>query len=132
MPRSTIKTVRRGFGRRLARARAEAGLSQRDLAFPGCTAAYISRLEADARHPSLQMVGELARRLAVDPHWLATGRRSTDAISVALVAGYEMTKAVRDLFADEALGRSPAVRKALAATTRFEMALAAAPSELRP
>jgi transcriptional regulator with XRE-family HTH domain len=60
-------------GRRLRDARTRAGLSQRQLAFPGCTAAYISRLEAGARVPSLQMINQLASRLAVTGQWLATG-----------------------------------------------------------
>ena len=58
---------------RLKEARDRAGLSQRQLAFPGCTAAYISRLEAGARVPSLQMVNQLALRLDVSGQWLATG-----------------------------------------------------------
>jgi tetratricopeptide (TPR) repeat protein len=48
-------------------------MSQRQLAFPGCTAAYISRIEAGARVPSLQMINQLAERLGVAPQWLATG-----------------------------------------------------------
>jgi tetratricopeptide (TPR) repeat protein len=61
------------LGIRLRRARETAGLSQRQLAFDGCTAAYISRLEAGARVPSLQMINELAVRLGVSSQWLATG-----------------------------------------------------------
>jgi len=63
----------RDVGRRLKEARVRAGLSQRQLAFPGCTAAYISRLEAGARVPSLQMINQLASRLDVSGQWLATG-----------------------------------------------------------
>src|SRR3954451_20948301 len=63
----------RDVGLRLKAARERAGLSQRQLAFPGCTAAYISRLEAGARVPSLQMVNQLASRLDVSGPWLATG-----------------------------------------------------------
>ena len=36
-------------GRRLFEGRAEAGLSQRELSFPGCSAAYISRIERGKR-----------------------------------------------------------------------------------
>jgi tetratricopeptide (TPR) repeat protein len=57
----------------LKASRERAGLSQRQLAFPGCTAAYISRLEAGARVPSLQMINQLALRLDVSGQWLATG-----------------------------------------------------------
>lgn len=61
------------LGPRLRDARERAGLSQRQLAFDGCTAAYISRLEAGARVPSLQMINELAARLGVSAQWLSTG-----------------------------------------------------------
>ncbi len=75
MPRSLTTHIDspRELGIRLKAARERAGLSQRQLAFPGCTAAYISRLEAGARVPSLQMVNELALRLEVSSQWLATG-----------------------------------------------------------
>jgi tetratricopeptide (TPR) repeat protein len=63
----------RHFGQRLKRRRLEAGLSQRQLSFPGCTTAYISRLESGSRVASLQLVNELAARLDVTPQWLATG-----------------------------------------------------------
>src|SRR2546423_1771485 len=75
MPRSLTTHIDspRDVGLRLKAARERAGLSQRQLAFPACTAAYISRLEAGARVPSLQMVNQLALRLEVSGQWLATG-----------------------------------------------------------
>jgi transcriptional regulator with XRE-family HTH domain len=75
----------RDVGRRLKEARTRAGLSQRQLAFPGCTAAYISRLEAGARVPSLQMVNQLAVRLDVSGQWLATGVEPPPAGHVELI-----------------------------------------------
>ena len=60
-------------GRRLLEARLAAGLSQRALAFPGCSAAYISRLEAGERVPSLQLLRKLAVKLNADENYLATG-----------------------------------------------------------
>lgn len=60
-------------GRRLRDARTAAGLSQRQLAFPGCTAVYISRIESGDRIPSLQVLRELGSRLGVSADWLATG-----------------------------------------------------------
>lgn len=60
-------------GRRLRDARLAAGLSQRQLSFPGCSAAYISRLEAGDRVPSLQLLRKLAAKLAADEQFLATG-----------------------------------------------------------
>lgn len=60
-------------GQRLRNARIAAGLSQRQLAFPGCSAAYISRLEAGQRVASLQLLRKVAARLGVDEEFLATG-----------------------------------------------------------
>src|SRR5688572_4111547 len=61
-------------GRRLKQARERAGLSQRQLSFPGCSPAYISRIEAGDRIPSLQLLREMGRRLGVSEDFLATGR----------------------------------------------------------
>jgi tetratricopeptide (TPR) repeat protein len=60
-------------GRRLKEARERAGLSQRQLAFSGCSPAYISRIESGDRIPSLQLLRELGRRLGVSEDFLATG-----------------------------------------------------------
>src|ERR1051325_8563674 len=46
--------LRETVGERLRRLRAERGLSQRDLAGPGVSYAYISRIEAGARRPSVK------------------------------------------------------------------------------
>jgi tetratricopeptide (TPR) repeat protein len=61
------------FGRRLRDTRLQAGVSQQTLSFPGCSAAYISRIEAGERTPSLQVIREMAKRLGVSPEYLATG-----------------------------------------------------------
>jgi tetratricopeptide (TPR) repeat protein len=63
---------------RLREARVRAGLSQRDLAFPGCSPAYISRIEAGDRIPSLQLLREIGRRLGVSEDYLATGARDAE------------------------------------------------------
>jgi tetratricopeptide (TPR) repeat protein len=60
-------------GRRLKAERERVGLSQRQLAFPGCSPAYISRIESGDRIPSLQLLRELGRRLGVSEDFLATG-----------------------------------------------------------
>jgi tetratricopeptide (TPR) repeat protein len=60
-------------GSRLKEARIAAGLSQRELSFPGCTAVYICRIERGDRVPSLQVLRELARRVGVEESYLATG-----------------------------------------------------------
>jgi len=63
MPRqkSTHVDDPKAVGERLKRARVAAGMSQRQLAFPGCSPAYISRVESGDRIPSLQILRELGR-----------------------------------------------------------------------
>lgn len=94
-------------GRRLHAAREAAGISQRDLAFPGCSAAYISRIERGERVPSLQVMRELARRIGISESVLAYGRDridaavsdAVDAVEAAEVAGDrdQLAKAYRAL-----------------------------------
>jgi len=75
MPRqkSTHVDSPAAVGERLKAARVRSGLSQRQLAFPGCSPAYISRIESGDRIPSLQILRELGRRLGVSGDFLATG-----------------------------------------------------------
>jgi transcriptional regulator with XRE-family HTH domain len=64
------RTRRRSIGERLRR---ERGLSQRDLSEPGISYAYISRIEAGARQPSVKALRLLPRKLGVSPDYLETG-----------------------------------------------------------
>ena len=64
-------------GQRIKAARERVRLPQRQLAFPGCTPAYVSRIEAGARVPSMQILQEFARRLGVTPEYLATGKETS-------------------------------------------------------
>ena len=75
MPRqkSTHVDDPKAVGSRLRAAREAVNLSQRQLAFPGCSPAYISRIESGDRIPSLQLLRELGRRLGVSEDYLATG-----------------------------------------------------------
>ena len=61
------------IGQRLRRLRLERNLSQRALASPGVSYAYISRIEAGTRQPSVKAVRMLARKLGVSPVYLETG-----------------------------------------------------------
>jgi transcriptional regulator with XRE-family HTH domain len=63
----------RELGRRLHQLRVGARLTLRELAFPGCSPAYLSRIEHGERVPSLQLLVELGRRLGVDTDYLAWG-----------------------------------------------------------
>ncbi len=78
MPRreSTHVDSAQACGERIRQARTTAGLSQRQLAFPGCTPAYISLIEAGSRVPSYQILREFGRRLGVSAEYLATGSNS--------------------------------------------------------
>ena len=80
MPRqkSTHVDSPQAVGDRLKAARDRAGLSQRQLSFPGCSPAYISRIESGDRIPSLQLLRELGRRLGVTEDYLATGDTHPD------------------------------------------------------
>jgi tetratricopeptide (TPR) repeat protein len=60
-------------------------LTQRELSFEGCTAAYVSRIEAGARVPSLQILHEFARRLDVTPEFLATGQPEGESLNSDLI-----------------------------------------------
>src|SRR5256884_1599553 len=61
------------IGARLKRLRLERGFSQRDLSSPGVSYAYISRIEAGARRPSVKALRMLARKLGVTAEYLETG-----------------------------------------------------------
>jgi transcriptional regulator with XRE-family HTH domain len=106
-------------GRRLTEAREAVGLSQRELAFPGCSAAYISRIERGERIPSLQVMRELARRMGVSEALLAYGREALDA---------EVARWVRAVEMAEADGDSSARAKAYAGLAKAATKAARAPT----
>src|SRR3954462_9835395 len=62
------------IGARLKRLRLQRGLSQRDLSSPGVSYAYISRIEAGARTPSVKALRKLSQKLGVTVEYLETGR----------------------------------------------------------
>src|SRR3954462_3823781 len=61
-------------GARLKRLRLQLGLSQRDLSSPGVSYAYISRIEAGARTPSVKALRKLSQKLGVGGEAPETGR----------------------------------------------------------
>jgi transcriptional regulator with XRE-family HTH domain len=97
-------------GHRVHEAREAAGLSQRDLAFPGCSAAYISRIERGERIPSLQVIREISRRTGVSEGMLAYGREPLDptvALRIRAVEALEPDGTKQDLAAAyQALARA--------------------------
>jgi tetratricopeptide (TPR) repeat protein len=92
------------IGRRVQRLRRERGLTQRQLAEPSYTSAYISTLEAGRVRPSDDALRYLAERLGVDFEELATGRPARLATALRL----RLTEARRTLAtgrAQEAAGQ---------------------------
>jgi transcriptional regulator with XRE-family HTH domain len=63
----------KAIGERLRESRRRAGLSQRELATDGVSYAYISRIEAGVRTPSVKVLRKLAPKLGVSVAWLETG-----------------------------------------------------------
>jgi transcriptional regulator with XRE-family HTH domain len=61
------------IGDRLRRLRIEQGLSQRDLAGPGVSYTYVSRIENGTRVPSVKALRRLAEKLGVSVEYLETG-----------------------------------------------------------
>jgi transcriptional regulator with XRE-family HTH domain len=68
-PRRETETI----GERVRRLRMERGISQRDLAEKGVSYAYLSRIEAGQRKPSLKALRVIARKLRVPAEYLETG-----------------------------------------------------------
>jgi tetratricopeptide (TPR) repeat protein len=64
--------------------RLERGLSQRELSSPGVSYAYISRIEAGARRPSVKALRMLAQKLGVAAEYLETGSQITAAEALEL------------------------------------------------
>lgn len=71
------------LGARLRRLREERGLSQRACAGPRCTSAYISRIEAGERIPTVNVLRLLAFKLGVSLELLETGEEAV-IVSVAV------------------------------------------------
>lgn len=104
-------------------------MSQRDLSFEGCTPAYISRIEAGARVPSLQILQEFARRLGVSAEYLATDEEplqevGSDPLTEAiLAAGLGEIDRAAELFGDVLKADENARTKARALAGLGEIAL---------
>src|SRR2546421_3479674 len=75
--RTPTMSAGESIGQRLRRLRLEKGLSQRELAGPGVSYAYVSRIEGGQRRPSLRAIRVLARKLGVSAQFLETGSMTT-------------------------------------------------------
>ena len=120
------------IGARLKRLRLERGLSQRELAVPGVSYAFISRIEAGSRQPSVKALRRLAAQLDVTPEYLEFGRDIDETEERELrVAEAELTLRLGDAAAAEAALHTlldaalAAGDKLNAARARIALALAA-------
>src|SRR5439155_7213848 len=73
MPSETPSPPGETIGQRLKRLRLERGMSQRELAAPGVSYAYISRIEAGTRQHSVKALRKLATKLGISADYLETG-----------------------------------------------------------
>jgi len=86
------------IGRRVQQLRAEQGLTQKQLAEPAYTPAYISTLEAGRVRPSDEALRHIAERLGIAYEELVTGRPARLATDLRL----RLTEAQRTLASGEA------------------------------
>ncbi|MFF0214408.1 tetratricopeptide repeat protein [Streptomyces vinaceus] len=103
------------IGRRVARMRAERGLTQRALAEPSYTPAYISTLESGKVRPSETALRFLAERLGTSYEELATGRPAHLATELRLA----LTDAQRTLATGDAADAAVRYRQLLADAERL-------------
>ncbi|MFF3766394.1 tetratricopeptide repeat protein [Streptomyces sp. NPDC001922] len=103
-----------GIGRRVQRLRTELGLTQRQLAEPEYTAAYISTLESGRVRPSETALRHLAERLGTSVDELATGRPAHLATELRL----GLTDARQLLGAGDATDAAELVRRLLVTAER--------------
>ncbi|GLX22169.1 helix-turn-helix domain-containing protein [Streptomyces lavendulae] len=106
------------IGRRVQRLRAERGLTQRQLAEPAYTPAYVSTLESGKVRPSETALRFLAGRLGTSYEELATGRPARLATELRLA----LTDAQRTLATGPAREAAAQFRRLLAEAERLELA----------
>ena len=120
------------IGERIKRLRRERGLSQRALSEPGISYAYISRIEAGSRQPSVKALRKIAAKLGVSADYLETGSeldpagarelRLVDAeLALRLGDAEAAEKTLHELYEDA----SRAADRSIAARAAIALALAA-------
>jgi tetratricopeptide (TPR) repeat protein len=76
--RSRVRLPKGGLGERLRTLRANAGLTQTELAGDRFSKEYVSQIERGKTRPTLQTLEWLAERLQVDRHFLETGASAAE------------------------------------------------------
>jgi tetratricopeptide (TPR) repeat protein len=90
------------LGERIREARQARRLSLRDVAFPGCSSSFLSRVEAGARVPSAATIAELAERLGVTAEHLV-GRPLDNRVPDADLIAAEVSARLGEQGAEERL-----------------------------
>lgn len=114
----TRADVAEEIGRRVLRLRTERGLTQRQLAEPAYTAAYVSTLESGKARPSEAALRHLSARLGISYEELATGRSPQEAVRLRA----ELTDARRALATGAAEDAAARFRELLAEAERLALA----------
>jgi transcriptional regulator with XRE-family HTH domain len=92
----------KALGTRLRELREQRGLSLREIAFPGCSPSYLSRVESGDRVASLTILAELARRLGTSVEELL-GRSLDGRLSEADLVAAEVAARMGEPNADATL-----------------------------
>ncbi|WP_371494155.1 helix-turn-helix domain-containing protein [Kitasatospora sp. NBC_00374] len=116
----TEENVPTGIGQRIQRLRHERGLTQRRLAEPAYTAAYVSTVEAGRVRPSETALRHFAERLGVTSDELATGRPAHLATELHLA----LTEAQSALAAGDTADAAERFTACLDRATRYGLATA--------
>src|SRR4051794_23288154 len=87
------------LGTRIRKLRLEQGLTQKQLAEPAYTHAYISSIEAGRRDPSRQAIAFFADKLGLDAEELLTGRPSDLPARLSLAIAQARTDASSGYYA---------------------------------
>jgi transcriptional regulator with XRE-family HTH domain len=100
---ANVKRESETVGERLRRLRTEAGLSQRAIAGPGVSAAYVCRIEKGDRTPSVKALRVMAPKLGVSAEYLETGAEQPglDALDLELSQAELELRLAEDLDATE-------------------------------
>src|SRR5713226_7307452 len=103
------------LGNRIRDLRTQAGLTKTALAKPQYTVSYVSQIEAGLRTPSAQAMAFFASRLAVSPHFLATGVPE----DIEDHLRYDLERVRTELRAGNTNGAAPTIDKVLAQGQRY-------------
>ena len=104
-------------GQRLRRLRLQSGLTQKELADPRYTHAYVSTIEAGRRMPSATALEHFASKLSVDVEELRTGRPP----DLEAKLRHKLQGARRDISAGELDDASKVLNQVLRDSKRYKM-----------